>query len=54
MIKQCLIFVSKEHTDHHMIQAEWLSVDNSRPSCTREIQSPLHSLLTKGAHFTEQ
>ena len=41
---------------HHMIQAERLSEDNSKDQAvqTREIQSPLHSLLTTGTHFTEQ
>ncbi len=39
-----------------MIQAEWLTGDNSVGPAVqaREIQSPLHSLLTTGTHFTEQ
>ncbi len=56
MIKQYLRVFLKHDIVHHMIQAEWLSGDNSVDQAvqTREIQSLLHSLLTTGTHFTEQ
>lgn len=56
MIKQCFKFVLKQHKIHYRIQEEWLSGDNSVGQAvqTREIQSPLHSVLTTGTHFTEQ
>lgn len=54
MIKLCS--VSKQCIDGYVILAEWLNGDTSvkQAEQTRGIQSPLHSLLTTGTHFTEQ